>query len=84
MTDSTPLDAPELEAILRAIRTSGNFDAVDIGAIASVHEDGSRAAVDVRAAATELGLDWSRFGAGITVGRHDLDVLLGEWSDPDA
>jgi hypothetical protein len=79
---TTPLSASELEAILRAIREASDFDAVDVSVIAFVRQDGSRVAVDIRAAATELGLDWGKFGAGIVVVRHDLDALLGEWTEP--
>lgn len=80
--NTTPLSASELEAILRAIRGSSDFDAVDVSVIASVSQDGSRVAVDIRAAATELGLDWGKFGAGIVIVRHELDALLGEWTEP--
>ena len=79
---SWPLSAPELEAILRATRAAGDFDAVDISVIAYTPQDGTRVGVDVRSAATELGLDWTKFGAGIVVVRHDLTSLLGEWSQP--
>lgn len=79
---TTPLSASELETILRAIREASDFDAVDVSVIAFVRQDGSRVAVDIRAAATELGLDWGKFGAGIVVVRHDLDALLGEWTEP--
>lgn len=82
--EPAPLSAPELEAILRAVRDSSDFDAVDVSVIVAVQQDGSRTAVDIRSAATELGLDWTKFGAGIVVVRHDLDALLGEWVDPSA
>lgn len=81
---TAPLTASELEAILRAIRDASDFDAVDVSVIAFARQDGSRVAVDIRAAATELGLDWGTFGAGIVLVRHDLDALLGEWSKPGA
>ncbi|HEX5858849.1 MAG TPA: hypothetical protein VFY91_12145 [Microbacterium sp.] len=76
LAEDAPLSAGELSAVLLAMRGSAPQDAGYLSVIAYDSAGEGREAVDVKAAADELGLRYTGFFQGITVGTSDVDDKL--------
>lgn len=76
LADDAPLSADELSAVLLAMRESAPDDAGYLSVIAYDGTGDGKEAVDVEAAADELGLRYTGFFKGITVGTSNVDDTL--------
>lgn len=76
VSDASPLTADELSNVLTAMRESTPESTGYLSVIAYVGSGDDRESVDVKAAADELGLRYTGFFMGITVGTSDVDAEL--------
>lgn len=76
LADDAPLSADELSSVLLAMRGSAPQDAGYLSVIAYDGTGEDKQAVDVEAAADELGLRYTGFFKGITVGTSNVDDTL--------